>query len=78
MQTIIIIKEKLVPSILKDSSSFGIMVASMWINHKFLGDHGEVAAFFLILIAIMGISKATSSLPKFKSREDAIRYIRTL
>lgn len=73
----IVIRETPTQSFLTDIFTFGSIIFTLYVNYKWLGNHGSVA-FLLGIMCIMTVHVKTSKkVHKFGKKQEAIDFINT-
>lgn len=73
--TVIVMDESVFASIAKDIVTFGMFAGLLWFNHAYLSGSVLVDAMFIIIVIIILTGRASGSVHKFYSRQEAISYL---
>lgn len=72
---VVIHKAGTVRSFIEDMFSFGGFIAVMWFNHAYLAGNGWLDFLFIVLWIITASNFQSSRYHKFKSEDEAIKYL---
>lgn len=73
--TVIVMNENVFASIAKDIVTFGMFAGLLWFNHAYLSGSALVDAMFIIIVIIILTGRASGSVHKFYSNQEAINYL---
>ena len=71
----VIIKEGLLNSIISDIVSFGSMALMFWFNYNYLGNSLLIKVLIVFLLFVVMVTRARKNVNRFKTKEDAIKYL---
>ena len=73
--TVIVMDESVFDSIAKDIVTFGMFAGLLWLNHAYLSGSVLVDAMFIIIVILFLTGRASRSVHKFYSKQEAISYL---
>lgn len=71
---VIILKESVVASLIKDAGTFALFGGMLWFNHRYLDGNGWLDAIFIIIVVIWLSSLNLSTVYK-GSKEGAVKWL---